>query len=121
MAQIDLLFSQLPVTGQPVEIVFGADDETPSTAIVATLAATLPQPVLYGTVLIGPVVNAALQATLPQPALSALLDVRQVYAVAMVATLPQPALLADLPAEYLTNTARPTVGQAIAPWTPSSL
>lgn len=119
MAQIDLLFSQLPVTGQPVEIVFGADDETPSTAIVATLAATLPQPVLYGTVLIGPVVNAALQATLPQPALSALLDVRQVYAVAMVATLPQPALLADLPAEYLTNTARPTVGRLVNPWQPA--
>lgn len=119
MASVDLLFSQLPIVGQPVEIVFGADDETPSTAIVATLAATLSQPVLYGTVLIGPVVNAALQATLPQPDLSALLDVRQVYAVAMVATLPQPVPLADLPAEYLTNTARPTVGRSVNPWQPA--
>lgn len=120
MAQIDLLFSQLPVTGQPVEIVFGADEGTPTVATDAYLSGTLPQPGLQGTIYVGPVVDAALSATLPQPGLDALLDVRQVYAVQLAGTLPQPGLLADLPAEYLTNTSRPTVGRAFAPWTPGA-
>lgn len=120
MAQIDLLFSQLPVTGQPVEIVFGADEGTPTVATDAYLSGTLPQPGLQGTITIGPVVDAAIAATLPQPGLDALLDMRQVYAVHLSGALPQPGLLADLPAEYLTNTSRPTVGQALAPWTPSN-
>lgn len=120
MASIDLLFSQLPVTGQPVEIVFGADEDTPTVATDAYLSGTLPQPVLQGTIYIGPVVDAAISATLPQPGLDALLDVRQVYAVQLAGTLPQPVLLADLPAEYLTNTARPTIGRARAPWAPSN-
>ena len=120
MAQIDLLFSQLPVTGQPVEIVFGADEGTPTVATNAYLSGTLPQPGLQGTITIGPVVDAAIAATLPPPGLDALLDMRQVYAVHLSGALPQPVLLADLPAEYLTNTSRPTVGQALAPWTPSS-
>ena len=120
MAQIDLLFSQLPVTGQPVEIVFGADEDTPTVATNAYLSGTLPQPGLQGTIYIGPVVDATIAATLPPPGLDALLDMRQVYAVQLAGTLPQPVLLADLPAEYLTNTARPTVGQALAPWTPGA-
>lgn len=120
MAQIDLLFSQLPVTGQPVEIVFGADEGTPTGATDAYLLGTLPQPVLQGTITIGPVVDATIAATLPPPGLDALLDMRQVYAVHLSGALPQPGLLADLPAVYLTNTARPTVGQALAPWAPSS-
>lgn len=120
MAQIDLLFSQLPVTGQPVEIVFGADEGTPTVATDAYLSGTLPQPGLQGTITIGPVVDATIAATLQPPGLDALLDMRQVYAVHLSGALPQPVLLADLPAEYLTNTSRPTVGQALAPWTPSS-
>ena len=97
MAQIDLLFSQLPVTGQPVEIVFGADEGTPTVATDAYLSGTLPQPGLQGTIYIGPLVEVTLSATLPPPV-----------------------LLADLPAEYLTNTSRPTVGRAFAPWTPGA-
>jgi hypothetical protein len=120
VAQIDLLFSQLPVTGQPVEIVFGADDGTPTVATDAYLSGTLPQPGLQGTITIGPVVDAAIAVTLPQPGLDALLDMRQVYAVQLAGTLPQPGPLADLPAEYLSNTSRPTVGQAFAPWTPGA-
>lgn len=118
MAQIDLLFSQLPVAGQPVEIVFGADEDTPTVATDAYIAGTLPQPALYGTLFIGPVVSATIAATLPQPALDALLDVRQVYVVALAGTIAQPILLADLQAEYRSNTERPTVGQALTPWTP---
>ncbi|MBS0402810.1 MAG: hypothetical protein JSS18_10060 [Proteobacteria bacterium] len=91
MAAIDLLFSRLPVTGQPVEIVFGqADDNTPA-AVLAELAGTLPQPVLHGTLLAGTVISATLTGTIPQPV-----------------------LLADIAAAYLTNTQRPTVTRALA-------
>lgn len=106
--------------GQPVNIVFGDDADTPAEATLATLAGTLPQPVLQGLLYIGPVVSATISATLPQPALGALLDVRQVYPVQLAGTLPQPALLADLPAEYLTNTARPTVGRSDTRWQPAA-
>ncbi len=108
---IDLLFSQLPVTGQLVELVFGERDDTPNVATDAQLSATLPQPALYGTLFVVPVVNATIAATLPQPALAALLDVRQVYSVALAGSLPLPGLLADLQAEYHSNTQRPTVAQ----------
>lgn len=119
MAQVDLLFGQPPITGQPVDLIFGADDASTHATVIATLQGTLAQPELHGTLIGGPVVDASIAATLPQPALSALLDVRQIYTAALATLLPQPALLADLQAAYLSNTARPTVAQATNPWQPA--
>lgn len=119
MAQVDLLFGQPPITGQPVDLIFGADGASTPAAVIATLQGTLAQPELHGTLIGGPVVDASIIATLPQPTLSALLDVRQIYTAATAILMPQPALLADLQAAYLSNTARPTVAQAANPWQPA--
>ncbi|RCX10690.1 hypothetical protein [Extensimonas vulgaris] len=116
MAQVDLLFGPLPITGQPVDLIFGADDASTPATVIATLQGTLAQPELHGTLIGGPVVDASIIATLPQPTLSALLDVRQIYTAATAILMPQPALPADLQAAYLSNTARPTVAQAANPW-----
>lgn len=116
MALTDLLFSQAPATGQPVNLVFGAGETTVPATINATLEGLLPQPVLTGVISVVPITQATLSGELPQPALVGLLDVRQTYIAALAGVLPPVQLIADLPMEYISNTARPTVGQVHDDW-----
>lgn len=116
MASIDLLFSLTPVTGQPVNLVFGADESVGVAPVDCTITGALPQPELQATLLVGVITDANLSGVLEQPALTALLDVRQVMVAQLAGVLEQPALTASFSADYLTNTARPTVGQVHDDW-----
>ncbi|NMM75395.1 hypothetical protein B2J88_20310 [Rhodococcus sp. SRB_17] len=119
MASVDLLFSQLPATGQPVALVFGLTDTSLPATVNAHLEGVLPPPTLAGVLLGIPDTLASIAAVLPPPKLTGRIDVRQAYVVTLASVLPQPALVADFAAAYLSNTERPTVGQSRAPWTPS--
>lgn len=114
MATIDLLFSQTPVTGQPVSLVFGAAADVVVVAVEFTLDGQLPKPALHGVILGGPVMQISMAGTLAQPPLTAAFDLRYVAAISLYGLLPDTPLTAAFDAQYLTNTARPTVGQVAA-------
>lgn len=120
MASVDLLFSELPITGSPVDLLFGPDTPDAPAAVDLTLAGVLPKPELQASIVCGVVTNADLAGVIPQPALTALLDVRQVYRVDLAGVLPPPVqLTALIGMEYNSNTARPTIGQTLNAWQPA--
>lgn len=143
MASIDLLFSLPPNAGQPVNLVFGADEDVGVAPVDGTLTGILPQPALQGVLVVGSItqvqlsgalpapalqgtllvssINAAsLSGELPQPALTGLVVIGQVTNAALAAALPDPEITASFTGEYLSNTARPTVGQTQGEWQQAS-
>ena len=86
---VDLLFKGLPLIGQPIELVFGADDEAPVVDALVSVSGMLPA--LGGVVRVAMGVTASVAAALP--ALGGTVRVR-----------------------YATDTARPTVGQTKTTW-----
>lgn len=111
MADVSLLFWQPPVAGTPISLTFGPDDDALPLTIAGDLSGTLAQPVLACLILGGPVTPLTLAGTLAQPPLVAAFDLRYVAAVTMAGLLPDPPLVAAVAGQYLSNTARPTVGQ----------
>ena len=116
MATVDLLFSQSPATGSPVSLVFGADEDIGLAAVEFTLDGVMPQPELSCLLIAGPVVDLTLDGALDQPPLTAAFDLRIISVADIYALLPDTPLVADFDAQYLTNTARPTVGQCANDW-----
>lgn len=114
MAAVDLLFSHAPVTGTPVNLVFGASEDAAVAATELTLSGQLSQPGLSVLILAGPVVQLDAVGTLAQPPLTCALDLRYIAALSLHGLLPEATLTAACDAQYLTNTARPTVGQVAA-------
>jgi hypothetical protein len=117
-------------------LVFGRDGEAPVKVESATLASTLPAPTLQAKAryrqditltgsLQGPTfqafgavtVEVALTGVLPGQTLLA--KTRSIASARLNGMLPLPEVLAE--AHYLSNTARPTVGQRMTLWSPTSL
>ena len=89
MALTDLVFSRAPLTGSPVALVFGDTGDV-----------------------VVPPASVALTGTFPSPAFAA--RARDYRTLALTGTFPKLVFVAE--AQYATNTARPTVGQAAQPW-----
>jgi hypothetical protein len=86
---VDLIFSQAPITQNPVDLVFGAGESPDIPLAEATLAGTLPS--LVGAIRIAPVVHATVQGVLP-------------------------GLSAQISAQYISGASRPVVGEVTPPW-----
>lgn len=136
---VDLLFSLTPVTGTPVDLLFGADEDVglapialalvgalPAPALygllyagpvtLATLAGVLAQPVLQASILAAPVTPLRLSGLLPAPALSGVILISGGTIAVLVGVLPDSPLAASMAMDYVSDTARPTVGQVGAHW-----
>jgi hypothetical protein len=111
VAAVDLLLSQEPVTGSPVNLLFGPDTPAAPATVDLYLAGEIPRPPLQAALLCAAITVAHLAGDLPRPTLTAHFDVRQVYRVDMAGVLPPVQLTASFNAEYLSNTDRPLVGQ----------
>lgn len=112
----NLVFSESAVTGSPVSLVFGAEEHVDATVTTFTIDGTLAQPELSCLIVGGPIADYSIDGTLAQPPLTAAFDLRIVSVVDLYALLPDAPLVADFDAQYLTNTARPTVGQTANDW-----
>lgn len=122
MANADLLFKGAPLTGQPVELLFGSDSDSevlllfsappitgsPVNLVFENVGATVEVPITNATI--------ALRASLP--ALVTLARVALGYTIAARATLP--ILRALMPVVYATDTARPVVAKVAAQWQTST-
>ena len=86
---VDLLFKGVPLTGHPVNLVFGEDDAPPISDATISLVATLPG--LTGAVPLAIGVTVAFSGVFPS-------------------------LTGSIAVTYNSNTERPTVGQVSAPW-----
>ncbi len=106
---VDLLFAQAPLTDNPVNLVFGEAD-LGAVAHPVTVLGVLPA--LTGVVMVVPALSAQIVGTLP--ALVGNIHVAMVVDVTISGAMP--GLTGVIDAVYLSNTQRPTVGMATAPW-----
>ena len=111
-----LVFSESAVSGSPVSLVFSAEAPVDTTVTTFTLDATLVPPELAGLFIGGPIAAYSISGTLDAPPLTAAFDLRIVSTLDFFALLPDAPLLGDIEARYITNTARPTVGQTENEW-----
>ncbi len=89
MTEIELLFKGLPLIGQPIELVFGEDDEAP--IVDSTVSIRGRMPALRGRVPLALGIGVTMRGTMPK-------------------------LRGRVTVRYATDTSRPTVGAVTAQW-----